>query len=122
MSTRAQIIVKDEYGELWFYRHSDGYPECVRPQLEKLLKWVKEGRIRSNVEQAAGWLVIMGYQEYLDYQKNSPPFEPATNDNTGMSWKVGAYEPCMPEEHGDIAYLYTVNLTEGTIKVKKSRK
>ena len=28
MSTRANIIIKDARTTLYFYRHSDGYPEC----------------------------------------------------------------------------------------------
>jgi hypothetical protein len=111
MSTRCQVILKDGDSELWFYRHSDGYPDGTMPTLTKFLDLVKAGRIRDNLEQAAGWLVIIGHQEYLEiYQKGSPAFEPALEDNTGMGWKVGAYEPCQPEKHCDIAYLYTVDL------------
>ena len=41
MSTRCNIVVKDNpFGkdrELWFYRHSDGYPSSVLPSLEPLM-------------------------------------------------------------------------------------
>lgn len=111
MSTRCQVIVKDRYDKkgIWFYRHSDGYPEGTMPALEKFLGWVKDGRIRDNSEQAAGWLVIIGHTEY---EQTS---EPSMKHVTGMEWKVGAFEPCEPKRHGDIEYLYTVNLTEKTI-------
>ena len=33
MSTRANIILKDSYDKLYFYRHCDGYPEGVAPTL-----------------------------------------------------------------------------------------
>ena len=61
MSTRANIVIKDEYSELWFYRHSDGYPEGTLPTLTEFLDAVKAGLIRNNVSQAAGWLIIIGH-------------------------------------------------------------
>jgi len=65
MSTRAQIKITDSFGqELWFYRHSDGYPDGTLPTLQKFLDWVKAGKIRDNVEQAAGWLILIGAEEY----------------------------------------------------------
>ncbi len=67
MSTRAGIIIKDGYNEVHFYRHSDGYPEVTLPKLEKFLKWVKDGKIRNNVQQASGWLIIIGAEEYNVY-------------------------------------------------------
>jgi hypothetical protein len=115
MSTRCQVIIKDKYDKkgVWFYRHSDGYPEGTMPALEKFLGWVKQGRIRDNSEQAAGWLVIIGHNEYK--VPDEPPNGPA---RTGMEWKVGAFEPCEPTKHGDIDYLYTVDLTAKKITYK----
>jgi hypothetical protein len=127
MSTRANIIVKDQYGELIFYRHSDGYPKGAMPTLEKFLQYVKENRIRDNVEQAAGWLIILGREEYREAYKNESwantkfdgePSKPshARNDGYGGNdWKVGAIEPatCI---HGDIEYLYVIDLDKKTIR------
>ena len=107
MSTRCQIIVKDGYDEIWFYRHSDGYPDGVKETLNQFLSWVKEGKIRNNAEQAAGWLIILGNQEY------KVGTEPKAKD--GYGWKVGAYEPSAPKKHGDIEYLYTVDLEKKQI-------
>jgi len=126
MSTRANIIIQDGYGEkLWFYRHSDGYPEGTLPTLEKFLSYVKDGRIRNNVGQAAGWLILIGIQEYANGQYGSPSGDAPLNDaepghDTDLSgWKVGAYEPTAWEQHGDIEYLYTVDLSALTIDVKE---
>ena len=105
MSTRCQVIVKDKYDELWFYRHCDGYPDGVKETLEKFLLLVKEGKIRNNPMQAAGWLIIIGHNEYN-----------VSDDPT--DWKVGAYEPCTPETHGDIEYLYTIDLDKLKITYK----
>lgn len=129
MSTRCQVIIKDDYetGELWFYRHSDGYPDGTLPTLYKFLDWVKSGKIRNNAEQSAGWLVILGHWEYNApgtyladrYPEEHRLGEPTgKHDQTGMGWKVGAYEPCSPNLHYDIEYLYTVDLAAKTITYK----
>jgi hypothetical protein len=105
MSTRANIVITDISGaKLWFYRHSDGYPEGTLPTLNKFLDMVKCGQIRDNVGQAAGWLIVLGREEYADDKFNT--------------WKVGAYEPTTGK-HGDVEYIYTVNLSKRTIAVKE---
>ncbi len=68
MSTRANIIIRDGQDELIFYRHSDGSPEGALPTLENFLGLVKSDRIRDNLRQAAGWLIIIGYEDHC-----SPP-------------------------------------------------
>ncbi len=126
MSTRCQVIVKDSYSEVWFYRHSDGYPEDVAETLDKFCEWLKEGRIRSDTEQAAGWLVVLGRDEYRYWEKRpyeetakqASHFEPGIKDGGG--WKVGAYEPCAPRMHGDIKFLYIVNVETATWKEASS--
>ena len=106
MSTRCQVIVKDQYDEVWFYRHSDGYPEGATPTLIEFMNLVKAGKIRNNAGQASGWLVLIGSKEY------------AVSIDNIKDWKVGAYEPCSPVKHGDIEYLYTLDLEKLTITVK----
>jgi len=44
---RANIIIKEGDAELWFYRHSDGYPDRMMPILEKFMERVKAGTYRS---------------------------------------------------------------------------
>ena len=108
MSTRCNVIIKDRCQELVFYRHSDGYPKVVLPSLEKFLGLVKEGRIRDNVEQASGWLIRLGATEY------KVPENPTLNSDY-QDWKVGAYEPSVGI-HGDVDYIYVVDLHEKTIQ------
>jgi hypothetical protein len=116
MSTRANIVVKDADDELWFYRHSDGYPSGIAETLGKFCQWVKVGRIRDNANQASGWLIAIGMEEYKGTFNRSNVFEPGAKD--GMGWKVGAYEPTTGQ-HGDIEYLYVVDLTKKTITCKR---
>src|SRR5512136_2844499 len=70
MSTRCNIIMKDEDHTLWFYRHSDGYPTSVIPDLRKFMGWVKDGKIRDNVQQAAGWLIVMGHFDMAESNRD----------------------------------------------------
>ena len=109
MSTRANIKVVDEFDELWFYRHSDGYPEGAMPTLEKFLDLVRSGKIRDNLGQACGHLIVLGRQEYL---------EKDLLNNKYMDWKVGAIEPTTGQ-HGDVEYLYTIDLVRKTITIEK---
>ena len=120
MSTRAQIIVKDSSEEIWFYRHSDGYPDGVMPMLEKFLDYVKRGILRDNAMQSCGWLVLFGAREYDHIHTYDVKIKKFTNirDTTGMSWKCGSIEPCGPVVHGDTEYLYTVDVKKKTILVQ----
>ena len=111
MSTRANIKVQDATGELWFYRHSDGYPAVATQTLNKFMTLLNEGKIRDNLTQASGWLIRLGASEY------DVPELPDELD-TGYSWKVGSIEPTTGQ-HGDIEYLYTIDLPSKTLMVKE---
>lgn len=124
MSTRANILVKDSYGSLWFYKHSDGYPEGVMPLLNKFMDWIKAGKIRNNVSQGAGWLIILGAIEYNTMpgygttgsgMRNYGDLESVTEPR---DWKCGSIEPTTGE-HGDIDYRYTLDLETKTILIEE---
>lgn len=106
MSTRANIVIKDSYSHQIFYRHSDGYPEGTSDTLNMFLNWVKTGKIRNNTGQAAGWLIVIGALEYGTINESILTTGPS-------DWKVGAYEvtDCI---HGDIEYLYIIDLDAKT--------
>jgi hypothetical protein len=116
MSTRANIIIKDQYDKLFFYRHSDGYPEGTLPTLEKFLNYVKEGHIRDNVGQAAGWLILIGAEEYAEYRKDVSNLCAPDFDHDFNGWKAGAYE-ITTGIHGDIEFLYIIDLDKKTIEI-----
>lgn len=111
MSTRCNVLIKDGYSEIWIYRHSDGYPSGVHPTLSEFIQHIINGTIRDNPGQSAGWLILLGAKEY----NISVPAK-------GMSgWKCGAYEPTTGE-HGDIEYLYTVDLENRTVEISGRKK
>ena len=134
MSTRANVIIKDSFGQdIIFYRHSDGYPEGTEPTLKKFLQLVKDGTIRDNVSQASGWLVIIGHEEYrgkqLKFDCSGEKFkhsevviplglESFDHVDAGMSWKVGSYEPTTYISE-DAEYLYTIDLEKKTLTTKE---
>lgn len=116
MSTRCNVIIRDtkfgELSQLIFYRHSDGYPAGVAETLNEFLDLVKTNRIRDNVSQAAGWLIMLGNEEYDDESLASIR---ANTKGTGIHFKVGAYEPS-PQISTDIEYLYEIDLTAKTLR------
>ena len=128
MSTRANIIIQDHVKwsddggpheriqRLYFYRHSDGYPEGVAPTLNKFVGWLKAGKIRANVSQGSGWLIMLGIIEYDTipvYGKDELLPGHSYGDieliEDPKDWKVGAYEPTTGI-HGDIQHLYLIDL------------
>lgn len=118
MSTCANIIIKDfDYRprELIFYRHSDGYPDCTLPTLDVFMQYVADGKIRDNVGQAAGWLILIGADEYFGRMRHQNLAVPDEHRNHN-GWKCGAYEPTT-YIHRDIAFCYILNLTKRTIHV-----
>lgn len=114
MSTRANIIIKDDFGSIYFYRHSDGYTECTGQDLKDFVRLYETGRIRSNAGQSAGWLILRGHKEYLEKNTLST-LEPQSSDRTGMSWKVGAYEPTT-KLHSDVEFVYIIDLKRGVLE------
>jgi len=113
MGTRAQInLIDNDNNLLKFYRHSDGYPECVVPSLNILIDWIKSGKCRNDLMQCSGWLVIIGHNEYV--KEELTPTEPTLKGYCG--WKVGAYEPT-PFDHEDRAFLYELNVETLELKV-----
>lgn len=118
MSTRCNVIIKDAYStEIMFYRHSDGYPSGVAPTLGEFLRLVKTNRLRDNAEQSAGWLILLGYEEYSEgaYGNDLAKMRGNTEGTNMSGWKVGAYEPSAGI-HGDIEYLYEIDLGAKTLK------
>jgi hypothetical protein len=112
MSTRANIILKNEHDTLHFYRHSDGYPESTGQDLTEFVKFYTSKRLRLDVMQSAGWLVIRGHREYLDGAFTG---DPTTDGFSG--WKCGAYEPTTGL-HADVAYVYVIDLFKRTLETR----
>lgn len=109
MSTRANIVIKEGSEILYYYRHSDGYPQGTMPTLLKLCELIALGAIRGNISQCSGHLIVIGALEYAYHDLTVE-----VSDYYPKNWKVGAYEPttCL---HGDIEWLYIIDLEESAI-------
>ncbi len=129
MSTRANIILKEGKQELFFYRHSDGYPDGVLPTLNIFMDWLKSDKIRNNLSQGSGWLIILGAIEYgsipkyesteIELWPGKTEIEPHLETIAApQDWKVGAYEPTAGI-HGDIEWLYEINLDKKELTYKE---
>jgi len=116
MSTRANIIIESkEFAipkKLYFYRHSDGYPEGVKPTLDLFVSWLKKDIIRNNIPQSSGWLILLGTMEYdtiPKYATDQGYLKDTDTIESPKDWKCGAYEPTTGL-HGDIEHLYVIDL------------
>jgi hypothetical protein len=134
MSTRANVIIKESYSyrsnngrtvnrssELIFYRHHDGYPEGTLPTLNIFLDWIRTGKIRKDLSQSAGWLIVLGAVEYASIPKykldKDNKYADLDSIEPPQDWKSGSYE-LTTQIHGDIEYLYTIDLNELSIKIE----
>ena len=140
MSTHANVQITDEQGLcILYFKHGDGQPERVLPDLREFLTWVADGRIRDSAEQAAGWFLLLGvrnYRNWLDEQvafyrdsglpinlgplpidPYDPPLGVAGRDaRRGYGWKPGFYLPAT-KLAVDAAYRYTVDVAALTVNV-----
>lgn len=132
MSTRANVLLVDAHTNpnnppLVFYRHSDGYPEGVEPTLKKFCEWIKSEKIRNNLMQAAGWLVILGLKEHAEQATLHPGIyvgsynslttvEDLEPGGESLGWKVGYYEPVVGVTDW-AEFVYVVDVTKGEYSV-----
>jgi len=96
MSTRANIIIQD--GE------------------------EKSGKIRDNIGQFSGWLIILGAMEYhttpkYETDKRHGEYGLPETFQDPKDWKCGAYEPTIGV-HMDVEYIYTIDLSAKEITYK----
>jgi len=127
MSTRCQI----EFSSIWendkkekksesvlVYRHSDGYPEGVIPDLKKFLKWLG-GRVE-DLEYTAANFIYWSKRNFEERYYNT-----SWGGGKDKKWSVPqdfnsvllmGFGICEKDGfHGDIAYFYNV-ITDLTIK------
>lgn len=131
MSTRCQIEFVLKHGKrterTLVYRHSDGYPESIIPDLVKFLKWNK-GRNIDLEYLVANWIYYekKQFEQYIkdkDYVNRIvvTPENIDTIDNSEML-KLG-YGVCQPKTlHGDIEYFYRVTISLVSIGFENNTK
>lgn len=98
MSTRCQIEFRNADVRRTVYRHSDGYPSAVIPDLLAFLQWSNR---RGDVEYEAANFLFWSKRK-LDEEDQQLGFGICAND----------------ELHGDIEYYYVVEHTPGGTSVR----
>jgi hypothetical protein len=97
MSTRATLIFEDRRDKYYVYRHSDGFPEDIKPDIEKAIKHFND---RCD---EVGQLVSTFLGIVFDPEKRLQPYEMTTSI------------------HGDESYLYYIRLEDGKFKLHYDR-
>lgn len=138
MSTRCQIAFITMRGgrreERWVYRHWDGYPDGVLPDLQAFIAW--NGGGMAHVEYCAAnflfWSKLRATQEeFRDEQEQQvPTTEAAVGRAVVRKYsKIGnvvghvsaahtGFGVCLPGEfHGDIEYFYEVVTDEAGTRI-----
>jgi len=116
MSTRCQIEFVSGDGKEdrnLTYRHSDGYPDGVIPDLKKFKKWLHSkplSRIDSDKEYiAANWIYWCKMKIKEDFEQMNKKL--GTGKKDGEGWEKLGYGICPLEcFHGDIEYFYTIDV------------
>jgi len=131
MSTRCHIQVKEANGKIYpimIYKHSDGYPEGVLPFLkdfaEKFVKDRGDDPEYCVAQILRHWAIednencekrIQEYKEDAKKEGRTDAWIPSNYARQYIGWGV-----CMQNEpHGDIEYMYTVNLKNGKVRMSK---
>ena len=127
MSTRCHIKVQEGNGNVYpcmIYQHSDGYPESkdgVLSWLEPFVKAFMKGRGDDAEYFVAQILRHRAIQEYLYYEKamkNKKKGETFPSKNYALDFLGWGVCPTN-DPHGDVEYIYTVNLGNGEITYTK---
>ncbi len=115
MSTRCQIgFYKNGEKELtdWealIYRHSDGYPEGVLPDIIPFLLWFKEDRGISDLEYCSARLLQYLCNEYDGHEKEMEKKFPSMrrrHKDENFTGTLG--HGICKQFHGDIDYFYYI--------------
>jgi len=114
MSTRCQIRFVDNGTELnpradavTIYRHSDGYPECIIPELMRFLKWYRGStNIQTmDIEYLSANLIYVWKKDYEQYG----------NEAEKRGFGICPSDP--GHIHGDTEYMYIIQ--DGQIRVSE---
>ena len=100
MSTRCNIIVRDKDSQFTLYRHCDGYKEVT---FEHLKDFIKTYNFTNNYYAQASSIVTELIRINLKKNTTDQDYNPYELTN-GI--------------HGDIEYLYTIDLELKTIRVE----
>ena len=91
MSTRASVQIIDGDNVLYFYQHSDGYPEGLGKTLQQVLAKKNVSGCLDDAEYLAGFLLMEVNRDFIERNLSLPDLVPAFG------------------VHGDEAYTYRID-------------
>ena len=98
MSTRASIKLSDGYDTFFLYRHSNGFPDVIVPDIEAVIE-----KTKWNFNGGAGLFISVFFGEHYDPKRRIQNYELTT----GI--------------HGDESYCYEVEWVDSEWKITKAR-
>jgi len=104
MSTRASVQIVDGNDCLYFYQHSDGYPEGLGETLKSVLTLPGVISQKNDIEYLAGMIMMEVNRGYVEQKQRMPDMMPA----------LGV--------HGDEAYTYRIDANTLELKTLKGAK
>ncbi|MGA7543419.1 MAG: hypothetical protein WBW34_10200 [Nitrososphaeraceae archaeon] len=132
MSTRSQILFVNGKDKVLVYRHSDGYPADVIPDLIGFLRW-NMGR-NSDIEYTIAnyfYYFKRASEEYFmtesktvngkieRVKRKGSPVDINDKHDMGLNFVQAGDGLCIDNKiHGDIEYFYKVHFIEGSYKIQ----
>lgn len=116
MGTRCKIIVKDKYTTAAIYRHWDGYPEGVLPDIKVVLeKGLKRGL--SDAEYfLANFIFMAKFSAWKRYE------EKRKKGDEAFPGYLYTYGVCPPDcIHPDLEYIYEIDAEKNEIIIKEHK-
>lgn len=121
MSTRCQIGFTDgkSYSPILLYKHSDGYPKGILPILEKIVSAFVKDR-GADGEYLPAYIMREWAVRELRQKKTLREKYRKVNKKEPPAWYFGGVSVLgwgiTTDLHGDIEYLYVVNIATGSIR------
>ncbi len=116
MGTSAKITLKDNTGELYFYRASDGYFESIKNSLTAFIAEVNRGALRKTILQSSVALIYEGIKEHEEFLRKMTDEERQFYHECTQG-KVGFYSSCLEDTVTNLTYL--IDLREEVVTIKQ---
>lgn len=93
MSTRANVQIIDGDEVLYFYQHSDGYPEGLGETLKSVLGLKKVADYAGDAEYLAGIVLMEVNRDYIERSQHTPDLVPAfgIHGDESYTYRIDSY-------------------------------
>lgn len=127
MTTRAMITITEnmnmediEDNDIYLYIHGDGYPEALGEEIKEFLSYDGAKNLIGDKEYMLAWLLKKIMDDYvkamIDFDKQNSLFG-LDEENPLPSMKNFNGYGISSEMHGDISYLYVIDMASKCLYV-----